>query len=139
MNHNEKGMTLLEILASIVILSIVIISIFSIMNSTSKQQKEQIKEVQQIQSGAYILKQITKDLRKSNSVDDITGFVIFNNDINPGNSIKYEYKKILGELYRNDILIGTEIEDFSIIPDGKRIEVNFKINGEDYQTSIYLR
>ena len=141
MHKNEKGVTLIEVLAVLIIVTIVSLLVFSIMNSSSKQQKEQAREVKQIQDGAYILKQITKDLRKSYEVDLTTPdiYIFSGNQEN-----EFTYKFVVNELYRYDSLNGYEsllasnIEDFLITGD-EEVAIQFRINDKTYKTTINLR
>lgn len=152
---NQKGLTLVEMLAVIVLLAVAFSGVYYIISSAIKQQSVQTKEVEQIQNGAYLLKQITKDLRKSLDYSDeipgdteetITAVYTFlgQNDVA---QYKYEYDGNL--LYRTDLtkdntraLIGRNVKDFSIAPDpndATQIKVYFKLNDETFETKIIFR
>src|SRR5690625_5981783 len=67
---NEKGLTLVELLATISIASLLIIMITSahvLVQNQFNQQQENIEEINNI---SYVLKQITNDFRRANP-DDI--------------------------------------------------------------------
>lgn len=112
------------------------------------QQTEQKNEVQQIQSGAYILKQITKDMRKSHKIEidseNANKYYLYNKE-SPLPLYQYEYTSN-AELLRTDkyndvtTVVGKNIESFSISTDneGKAI-IFFKINGKEYRTTIHFR
>lgn len=137
---NEKGMTLFEVLATIIILTIVSLFVFSIISTASKQQKEQSIEVQQIQDGAYILKEITKDIRKSYQLSIATSNNIqqyYLKDKDNKTLFTYEYNS-KAELYRNGSLIGRNVENFTISGDNT-VLLNFDLNNKNYHTTIVFR
>lgn len=148
---NKSGLSLIEVLAVTVILSIVFLSIYAILNSSMKQQTDQTKEAEQIQNGAFLLKQITKDMRKSVNIEidptNVNAFYLINQENK--RQYKYEYKQDKLELYRNDMLhvsqdvvIGNKVEDFSITIDpidSTKVTINFKMNGESFGTTIHFR
>jgi len=139
--HNEKGMTLIEVLGILLIFTIISFFVFNIMYSSTKQQSEQTQESLQLQDGAYILKQITKDLRKSYKVTAITNgnsSIFYFQDQSNNSLFIYEYKKSNYELYRNNVLIGKNIKGFSIYGD-QTVHLNFKLNNKDFETSITFR
>ncbi|WP_096550728.1 PilW family protein [Ureibacillus thermosphaericus] len=141
--HNQQGLTLVEVLAVIIILSIIFTFIFSIMNSSISQHSEQGKEVQQIQSGAYILKQITKDMRKSYRIEiNANKYYLYNKE-----KLLYQYEytsnaELLRTDENNDVtVVGKNIESFLISTDneGKEATIFFEINGKEYRTTINFR
>lgn len=62
---NERGMTLVEILAVTVITGIVAILVFSLIQSSTKQHIQQTKEAGNLSDITYALKVVTKDIRRS--------------------------------------------------------------------------
>lgn len=144
--HNQQGLTLVEVLAVIIILSIIFTFIFSIMNSSISQHSEQGKEVQQIQSGAFVLKQITKDMRKSYRIEidseNANKYYLYNKE-----KLLYQYEytsnaELLRTDENNDVtVVGKNIESFLISTDneGKEATIFFEINGKEYRTTINFR
>ncbi|MEK4285236.1 PulJ/GspJ family protein [Ureibacillus sp. FSL K6-0165] len=144
--HNQQGLTLVEVLAVIIILSIIFTFIFSIMNSSISQHSEQGKEVQQIQSGAFVLKQITKDMRKSYRIEidseNANKYYLYNKE-----KLLYQYEytsnnELLRTDENNDVtVVGKNIESFLISTDneGKEATILFEINGKEYRTTINFR
>ncbi|MGE7665100.1 PilW family protein [Ureibacillus composti] len=138
---NEKGMSLIEVLAILIIFTIISLFMFSIMNLSSKQQHEQTTESLQLQDGAYILKQITKDLRKSFKVTSKTSgdsTIFYFQDQTNNSLFIYEYKNSNYELYRNNVLIGKNIKSFSIYGD-QTVHLDFMLNNKNFETSITFR
>jgi prepilin-type N-terminal cleavage/methylation domain-containing protein len=144
--HNQQGLTLVEVLAVIIILSIISTFIFSIMNSSISQHSEQGKEVQQIQSGAFVLKQITKDMRKSYRIEidseNANKYYLYNKE-----KLLYQYEytsnnELLRTDENNDVtVVGKNIESFLISTDneGNEATILFEINDKEYRTTINFR
>ncbi|CAM5183046.1 hypothetical protein UACE39S_05328 [Ureibacillus acetophenoni] len=132
---NESGVTLVEVLAVMVLFSIIALFVFTIISSSTKQQTEQTMESLELQDGAYLLKQITRDLRKSVKVDFQVGIYSFEDQ--HGNTLfTYEYKD--KKLYRNSSLIGNGIEQFTLTGD-ETVNLRFTIKNKQFETTITLR
>lgn len=133
---NSYGFTLIEILASIVILSIVGLLLLNIAFSSTKHGELQAKESFQINDTAYVLKQITKDLRKTSEV--ITYSNEYNFNTSEGTLLtKYHYKSNI--LYRDKQIIANKIKDFKMETSNNKVHIYFIINGEKSATTISLR
>lgn len=63
--RNERGMTLIEVVAVLVIVSIIAVALTSLQRDTTKQLKEQQNANLQLQQNAAILKRLTKEVRKN--------------------------------------------------------------------------
>ena len=142
--NTEKGITLVELLASIVLAGIVMVLIYSVLMTGTKQFKDQLEKNNQLTDVSYALKIITKDIRKtenprliSNSEIDLNGIIYLKN----GNTIT-----------RNGVIIARSIEQFNVDDgsddeDVKQDENNVKwsieiksINQQEIKkTEIYLR
>lgn len=143
--HNQQGLTLVEVLAVIIILSIISTFIFSIMNSSISQHSEQGKEVQQIQSGAFVLKQITKDMRKSYRIEidseNANKYYLYNKE-----KLLYQYEytsnnELLRTDENNDVtVVGKNIESFLISTDneGKEATIFFKLMAKNIERPLIL-
>ncbi len=66
---SELGMTLIEVLATLVIASIIAIFIFNIIKSSTDQNIQQTEETGNLFDISYALKVITKDIRRSEDVE----------------------------------------------------------------------
>lgn len=62
--RNERGMTLIEVVAVLVIVSLIAIALISLQRDTTKQLKDQQSANLQLQQNAAILKRITKEVRE---------------------------------------------------------------------------
>lgn len=136
LKQNERGLTLIEILAVIVILAIISTILINILFSASKQNVAQTNEAIQTNNAAYVLKQVTKDLRKTHEVTTNNNDYIF---INSSNTLSVQYSYSNRTLYRNNAPIAMNIDDFLLEPMGETITISFRFNGEFYTTTINLR
>ena len=98
---NEKGITLIEILASIIILSIVSMFVFNIIVSSQNQQKVQQKEQNNLYDLTYTLKLITKDVRMSTSYDDTSKTFLKDDKDKKIKIATYTFEPATRELKRN--------------------------------------
>ena len=136
---NSRGVSLIEILAATVLISIISLLVFDIVNASQKQSIEQTKEGQQINDAAYVLKVITKDVRKTSKVE-----------FKPNNEYVFHlhesskqviYKYVNNELFRNDQLLANRVEGFEIksTDQNSYIDVSFSINSQAYKASVAYR
>ena len=62
--RNERGMTLIEVVAVLVIVSLIAVALTSLQRDSTKQLKDQQSANLQLQQNAAILKRLTKEVRK---------------------------------------------------------------------------
>ncbi|WP_397539478.1 type II secretion system protein J [Rummeliibacillus pycnus] len=62
---NQRGMTLVEILAAVLLMGLVSVLILNVLVESTNQYKEQLSRDKQLNDASYVLKVITKDMRKS--------------------------------------------------------------------------
>ena len=74
---NEKGFTLVEVLAVIVILAIVGSILFNLLTSSNKEYKSQVDDTTNLNELSFIMKEITRDFRKTKIVDIQNNQVVF--------------------------------------------------------------
>ncbi|MEK3995767.1 prepilin-type N-terminal cleavage/methylation domain-containing protein [Psychrobacillus sp. FSL K6-2365] len=140
--NNEKGITLVELLAAVVLASIVMLLVFSVLMSGTKQYKGQLEKNNQLTDISYALKMITKDIRKTKEPQIISVSEIELNGIN--------YSKVGNTITRNGDVIARNIEIFKVKDnygtehyDEKNIkwfiEVKSLDQKETKKTEIYLR
>ena len=68
--RNERGMTLIEVVAVLVIVSIIAVALTTLQRDTTKQLKEQQNANLQLQQNAAILKRLTKEVRKNPEINE---------------------------------------------------------------------
>lgn len=138
---DEKGFTLVELLASLALLSIVILLVGSVHLFGQKQFQAQSYSANQANDVAYSLNMLSRELRRAESVKVEEG--IYNID----NNSYYKFNSKDHELIKDTEVIAENIIEFNIkLTDNNEgvvvtIETNsFMTNdGKSYQTTIYFR
>ncbi|EON73004.1 PilW family protein [Lysinibacillus sphaericus] len=136
---NNRGLTLVELLAVIVILGIVSTLLMNILVSSSETNKKQLANNQQLTELSYVLKIITKDMRRTTTFDT-TDSTFKNND----NTTQYTYLFDMeaNTVTRNGEIIAINIDTFSIIPVTNSKSIKFNIestNGHKITTQLSFR
>ncbi|MFC4386281.1 PilW family protein [Gracilibacillus marinus] len=140
MYKNEKGITLVELLAVLAIMSVVIALISSVHLFGQRQYIDQSETIEHQSEVRVAVSQITKDIRKVNS-DAVN--IGTNQFVIGDNAYTLEATKIK----RNDTIISEEISDFSMSFDEDKGRIDLTItsladnkgNQHSISTSIYLR
>lgn len=128
---NNRGLTLVELLASVVLLSIILVFVFSLLSNSTKNYSKQSYENKNLYDSTYMLKIITKDIRKSSSYDETNMQFL-----NPQGSIVATYKWENNSLMRNGELISDNLSYFSITPTIDNQGVSLSITTSDGNTSV---
>lgn len=135
---NEKGLTLLEVIAYIAILSIILVLSFSIMSNSKAEHNEQYKNTQLLTQNSYVMKQITSDIRESINLESSSDLVIMQKK----NSIQttYNYDASTFTLYRNSQPIANNLKLFYIRANSDSVNIKLtNLRNEQLNTTIYLR
>lgn len=111
---NEKGFTLVEVLAVIVILAIVSAILFNLLTSSNKEYKSQVDDTTNLNELSFIMKEITRDFRKSKIVDIQTNQVVFKTKENNQEKVIATYTKIVDTLSKNGSPYQTKIGSFCV-------------------------
>lgn len=136
--RNEKGISLVELLAVFVISGIVIMMIINIQIYTQKQFISQSEQAHNLTDITIAMKVITKDFRTHDIIefeaDEVTVL-----EFKDGN--KYEFKE--GSLYRNDAAYIYDVAEFYVRKDDKldglyTIYIE-NMNGKHLETEIAVR
>lgn len=135
---DNKGLTLVEVLAVVVILSIISISVMNILINSSKTHNNQVIENQQLMDVTYVAKVLTKDIRKSNryvKLGDNSHFKIISSSTNE--EYHYEYNSSSKKVYRNGVLLAEHIIEFSV---NEHLEIKIvSEKGQTIETKLYFR
>lgn len=138
----ESGLTLLELLATIIIIFLVSIFVFNIIFSANHQNRTQMAESRQINDAAFILKQITKDIRKTYniSVDSSNKNHFYFTDKNNNILTEYIYNTD-GDLHREGQILANNVSSFSLLTNlaTSTATITFILNGETYSTTLAFR
>jgi len=130
MFKNEKGVTLIELLAVLALLSVILLLVNSVHLFGQKQMNLQTKEVQNQSDVRLAINLITKEIRKANLVEVPT-----TNDQLTING-KDVYKLEGTTLKKNSEDIASNINKFILKKNGNQIKLTI---GNLPETTIYLR
>ena len=157
---NEKGFTLVEVLAVIVILAIVSAILFNLLTSSNKEYKSQVDDTTNLNELSFIMKEITRDFRKTKIVNIENNQVIFKTTENEQEKVIATYTKTGDTLRKNGAPYQTKIRSFCVQSTeepsvgtqdcmnnaagkektSKGIYVNIEnINGKRVETTLYSR
>ncbi|MFF2755068.1 PilW family protein [Psychrobacillus sp. NPDC058041] len=134
--NTEKGVTLVELLAAIVLASLVMVLVYSVLMTSTKQYNYQLEKSNQLTDISYALKIITKDIRKTEKPQIVNESEI---DLN---GIKYSFNNNM--ITRNGVAIANSIKGFRV--EGNSVKWIIEIKSSDpkgvektEKTEIYLR
>lgn len=111
---NEKGFTLVEVLAVIVILAIVGSILFNLLTSSNKEYKSQVDDTTNLNELSFIMKEITRDFRKTKIVDIQNNQVVFKTKENNQEKVIATYTKTGDTLSKNSSPYQTKIRSFCV-------------------------
>lgn len=137
---NERGLTLIEVLATIILLFIISAFVFNFIITSKEEHNAQAASNQELFDNTYILKLLTKDIRKSTHADLITAneFIFKNQD--GSTSFKYKYEPLSKSIFRNEDLIASNIQNLQILLNGNSIELLItNTKGIKFQTTLHFR
>lgn len=133
----QRGVTLVEILAVIIIGGIVTVLILGIFSNGNKTYQNQTVKSEQITDMRYIAKVITKEIRMTDKISIIDKNLVL------GSSDKKKFSLDNGEIKKNDEIIASNISilTFKLIDRTLFIEIKSKENNNQHQlsTEIYIR
>ncbi|TXL62480.1 hypothetical protein FHP05_11780 [Cerasibacillus terrae] len=106
--QNEKGLTLVEILATTVLLSIIIIFISSLLMFAQKQFSAQTEDTEELFDVTYVSQMILKDVRKATEKP-----IVSENKVEV-NQQAYEFIEHSKTLEKNGVPISKDITSFTV-------------------------
>lgn len=133
--RNEKGVTLVEMLAAISITALIIVMITSTHIFVQKQFNNQRQELDQINDLTYVLKLITNDFRKT---PPAAIEVIDERNINLGTE-HYSWDMTEEALYKNGQIIVRQIESFFVTEHEQEIHLTIKQTDQEEKMLILTR
>ena len=142
--RNESGMTLVELLASIALLSVVLSLVGAVHLFGQKQYLTQSYSARQSNDFAYTLSVISREVRKA-PFDDITVSESMDTLLIDGAVV---FSQQDSQLVKNtDQVLAEDVEDFVVTPDAetKSVKIVLKSLSEmnsqpkEYKTTIYFR
>lgn len=137
---NDKGLTLIEILAVIIIGSIIMLLISNVHLFSQKQYKSQSEKSRHLYDVTYAAKVITKQIREA----DERGIENINSNsshIKLNNNIEYKYNSENETIEdKNGTIFIREIAEFIAKRSGNQVEIKITSKtGEKIDTKIVLR
>lgn len=137
--QNEKGMTLLEVLAATIIVTIISVLLLSILINSNNTSNKQMKASMQLTDTSYVLKVITKDARKSTQLKSNKDQYTLKNDQNTEEYI-YIFNREDQLLTRNTEVIASNVLDFKIDNMGNYITIEItQLGDKPFLSTIYFR
>ncbi|MGE7839165.1 PulJ/GspJ family protein [Lysinibacillus sp. NPDC093712] len=137
--QNEKGMTLLEVLAATIIVTIISVFLLSILINSNNTSNKQMKSSMQLTDASYALKVITKDARKSTQLKSSGDEYTLKNDQNSEEYI-YKFNREDQILTRNKEVIASNVSNFKIDNMGNYITIEITQPGnKPFLSTIYFR
>ena len=133
-SFNQKGLTLVEMLAVIALLSVTMVFIFSMQLTSNQQYTLQTKQNTEIADLSYTLKMLTKDLRKAGKSP-----IINDNTYTIGSAI-YTFDASTASITRNATPIAYSITDFTIQQvSAIKYKISITSTNEQIDTEIVIR
>ena len=143
--NNQRGITLVEILAAVVIIGFLSILILNVQVESSDQYNKQLSKNQQLNEVSYVLKVITKELRNANfiTLNDEKQEPLRGNTVYTGIDIdgtQYQLDTSSKIITRNGNIFANNIEDFYVKENGNEISIRIiSTNGKKIDTTITVR
>lgn len=143
--NNQRGITLVEILAAVVIIGFLSILILNVQVESSDQYNKQLSKNQQLNEVSYVLKVITKELRNANfiTLNDEKQEPLSGNTVYTGIDIdgtQYQLDTSSKIITRNGNIFANNIEDFYVKENGNEISIRIiSTNGKKIDTTITVR
>lgn len=131
---NQKGLTLVEVLAVLAIMSVILMMIFGVQFNSKEQYTSQTEKNRELTDISYVLKVITRDIRKSGRAPEING-----NTVKIG-SEEYVFDASTKSITRNSTVIAQHITSFTIEPvTSRKYKISIKSTKESINTEIVIR
>lgn len=131
---NQHGISLVEVLGVIVILSFVGVLLFSIISSGQKQHSNQSEKNRELQDISYALKVITKEIRQNPGTIDV------DSSLNKLEINGVSYERSGKDLMRDSTIFISNIAEFQVDEIGGTIIIELKSSsGEEVSTQIVER
>lgn len=145
MIKNERGITLVELLGSLALMSIILLLIGSVHLFGQRQFRDQSADINSQSQVRYVMSQVTSDIRSITS-DQVTGDT--EGVLNLGVNV-YEHNNSSAILSRNGVVISENIKTFTWAINDEEVDVHIEltVGSTDNQrgqatelvTTIYFR
>lgn len=138
MYRNERGITLVELLGSIALLSVILLLIGSVHFFGQRQFREQTSDINNQEKVRYVMSRVTSDVR-STTYDQSN----YSEGTLQLGANTYQFSDTT--LLRNGVVISEDLNDFIVDVDADKIELtvvsqpNRRGNRVEVNTTIYFR
>ncbi|MFJ7667508.1 type II secretion system protein J [Lysinibacillus sp. NPDC097195] len=145
---HQHGLTLIEVLAVLVIVSIIAVLLVSILSSSTNNHQKQVTKNKELQDASYALKIITKDFRRAITYEQnnpTTGTLLHKDNVLivyhlTDKSTLTRQRKGDGDTAMSEEVIATNIIDFPIEKDSNNIIVKLvDKNNVTFETKLTIR
>lgn len=135
MLQNQRGVTLVELLAAITLLSIVLLLIGNVHISGQKQYIKQSEQVEKQSTVRYATNVITRNIRRSNNITVSENELSIDSD---------KYKLVKEKIMKNNHIFVEDIKTFNVEKKDKKITLTItsasnQKNPPSLSTVIYVR
>lgn len=135
---NEKGITLVELLAVIVIGGIITVLIMGIFSNGQNQYNNQTVKAEQLNDIRYAAKVITKEIRKAERVE------VNSTSLKLGLDSPVVFTFTNGEILQNGLALVSGIKDFSVFKNNRTLTIKIvstehKGVNQKVETEIFIR
>ncbi|WP_181347476.1 PilW family protein [Thalassobacillus sp. CUG 92003] len=134
--YNQRGMTLVELLAALAVMTIVLLLMGSLSLFGQKQFMSQTNSVEDQANVRHAVSFLTKEIRGAESVSVDDHVLSIDND---------NYQLIDGEIVRDSTTVAQSIKTFHVVKSSNEIKINITGasqhdgDGKSLSTVIYLR
>lgn len=144
----QHGLTLIEVLAALVIVSIVSVLLVSILSSSTSNHQKQVTKNKELQDASYALKIITKDFRRAINYEENnsnTGTIVLRNNTHivyhlTDKGTLTRQKNVDGGTTMSEEVIATNIVNFPMKKEDKNIIVKLiDKNNVTFETKLTIR
>jgi prepilin-type N-terminal cleavage/methylation domain-containing protein len=138
MLKSEKGVTLIELLAALALLSLILLLASSLHLFGQKQTKNQATEIQGQSNVTLAMNVITKEIRSAQNVSALNNVLT----ITKIDNSKDEYKLESYTLKKNNQPLISDIKEFTLVPSADNITITISSNTNPQttlKTTIYYR
>lgn len=138
MLKSEKGVTLIELLAALALLSLILLLASSLHLFGQKQTKNQTVEIQSQSNVTLAMNVITKEIRSAQNVSALNNVLT----ITKIDNSKDDYKLENFTLKKNSQPLISDIKEFTLVPSTDNITITISSNSTPQTTlkaTIYFR
>lgn len=137
---NQKGVTLIETLAVTIIVALISSLILSILVNSNNTNMKQVKATNNLTDASFVLKVVTKDVRKTSTISIEDNQSTLNNGPDSSEQFIYSFDTDTGTLLRNGQVLVDNLKNFELSGGGNMVSIKVDTHsGQSINTTIYFR